>query len=365
MPRNKLISTCLLLPMSKLYGMAVAMRSMMFKWGILKRRTFDIPVIVVGNLAVGGTGKTPHTEYIVNLLRGQYKIGIISRGYKRKTKGFVLATSRTTPLDIGDEPYQMYHKFGGHIPVAVCEKRCDGIDRLREICPGINLIVLDDAFQHRYVQPAVSIVLTEFKRPVFYDKLLPLGRLREPMKALEGADIIVVTKCPNEIKPLDGRLFKKNLSLIPEQTLAFSRIRYQMPQPVFKEHAAQGLEIRALSDRDSVLIVTGIANPRPFVRYLKSFGFGIRLKVFPDHHNFSRHDMDDIELRFDSMPGRRKYIITTEKDAVRLANNPYYPYKLRQYTYYIPVDVEFDVNTGEDFDVALKKLLDRRDADTQ
>lgn len=357
MPRNKFISNCILLPLSRLYGLGVGVRSLMFKWGIFKRRTFDIPVIVVGNIAVGGTGKTPHTEYIVTLLRSRYNVGVVSRGYKRRTKGFVLATDRTTPLDIGDEPYQIYHKFGGSVPVAVCEKRCEGIDRLRAIDPGVNLIVLDDAFQHRYVNPAVSVVLTEFKRPVFFDKLMPLGRLREPMKAIEAADIVVVSKCPDEIKPLETRLFKKNLNLFPTQKLMFSRLRYLPPQAVFPDQSPRGLDLNRLDGADRVLILSGIANPRPFVRYLKTFKFGVRLKVFSDHHNFTRHDMDTIQAKFEDIDAPHKFIVTTEKDAVRLSNNPYYPHELKAITYYIPVTVEFDTANGDNFDSVLQRLI--------
>ena len=175
----------------------------MFKWHILKQREFPVPVVVVGNISVGGAGKTPHTEYIIELLRYKYRIGMLSRGYKRQTKGFVLATKRSTPIDIGDEPYQIYQKFCDDITVAVCEDRCAGIDEMLRLDPNINLIILDDAFQHRYVKPAVSIVLTEFNNPVFYDKLLPLGRLREPVNAIYRADMIVVTKCPEQLKKLE------------------------------------------------------------------------------------------------------------------------------------------------------------------
>ncbi|MDE7136086.1 MAG: tetraacyldisaccharide 4'-kinase, partial [Muribaculaceae bacterium] len=188
MAANKFVKNLILLPMSKLYGLGVGFRSLMFRWGLLKSRTFDVPVIAVGNLAVGGTGKTPHTEYIIDLLRGNYRIGMISRGYKRKTKGFVLATSRSTPLDIGDEPYQIYQKFGRDIMVAVGEDRCEAIDKLLAIDPKINLIVLDDALQHKYVKPTISVLLTDFNRPIYMDKLLPLGRLREPASEAYKAD---------------------------------------------------------------------------------------------------------------------------------------------------------------------------------
>lgn len=359
MAKNKAVSNFILLPLSKLYSFGVGVRNLMFKWHILKQREFDIPVIVVGNIAVGGTGKTPHTEYVINLLKNHYHIGVLSRGYKRKTKGFVLATSRSTPNDIGDEPYQIYQKFGREVSVAVCENRCEGIDELRKIDPQINMIVLDDAFQHRYVKPTVSIVLTEFNRPIFMDSILPLGRLREPASAIYRADIVVITKCPEQLKPLEYRIFKTKLKLYPYQKLMFSRYRYPGLKPLFPEETRVSPNLSWMSAEDAILVVSGIDNPRPFVRYLKSYEPVVKVKVFPDHHNFTRKDIEVIENRFDELEGANKYIITTEKDAVRLMNNPYYPHRLKAVTFYQPIEVEFDKGNLEssDFRGDLLKLI--------
>lgn len=362
MAKNKLISNCVLLPLSKIYGAAMSVRNTMFKWHILKQREFDVPVVVVGNIAVGGTGKTPHTEYVINLLKYNYHIGVISRGYKRKTKGFVLATSRSTPLDIGDEPYQIYQKFGREVAVAVCENRCDGIEELLKIDPKINLILLDDAFQHRYVKPTISIVLTEFNRPIFYDSMLPFGRLREPAKAIYRADIVVVTKCPNQLKPLEYRIFKNNLQLYPYQKLFFSKFDYMPLRPVFPEEVVSIPNLGWMTADDNVLVVSGIANPRPLVRHVKSFAPVVKIKIFPDHHNFSRKDLAAIERKFDEMSGVNKIILTSEKDAVRLANNPYFPQRLKSQIFYQPITVVFDTHTTDTFDFELKKML--RDCDS-
>lgn len=205
----------LLYPISRIYGMITAVRNKMFEYGMLKQQEFDIPIVVVGNISMGGTGKTPHVEYIVESLLGRYNIGVLSRGYKRTTKGFVLATPQSRPEDIGDESYQIYRKFGPDITVAVCEKRADGINMMREINPKLNMIILDDAFQHRYVKPSVAVVLTEYNRPVFKDSILPYGRLRESARALNRADIVIVTKCPLEMKPMHYRIFEENLKLFP------------------------------------------------------------------------------------------------------------------------------------------------------
>ncbi len=357
MPRNKVIEKLILLPMSKIYGMVTTLRNCFFNWGIFKQRTFDVPIVVVGNIAVGGAGKTPHVEYIIEALRETYRIGVLSRGYKRNTKGFILASQRSTPLDIGDEPYQIYQKYGRDVTVAVCEDRCKGIEEILKINPEINLMLLDDAFQHRYVKPSVAIVLTEFNRPIFFDKMLPLGRLRESTRAIYRADMVLVTKCPERIKPVEYRIFKNHLSLYPYQKLYFSRFHYNTLQPVFPDNARMVPYLEYLSDQDRLLIVSGIANPKPFVRYIKQFKPLVKIQVFPDHHNFTRKDLDLISTRFENIKARNKYIITTEKDAVRLANNPYFPPALRPYTFYLPIKVVFDDDTGDSFTADLKKLI--------
>lgn len=357
MQKNSLISTLVLLPLSKLYGFGVGVRNLMFKWHILKQREFPVPVIVVGNLGVGGTGKTPHTEYLIDLLRYKYHIGMLSRGYKRQTKGFVLATRRSSPLDIGDEPYQIYQKFGNEITVAVCEDRCAGIDEMLRLDPNINLIILDDAFQHRYVKPTLAIVLTEFNNPVFYDRLLPLGRLREPVSAIYRADMVIVTKCPEQLKALEYRIIKNNLKLFPYQKLFFSRYNYPPLQPLFPDAGPETLYFNWLTGYDSVLVLSGIANPKPLIRYVKRFRAHVNVKHFPDHHNFTRKDLDAILQKYNEMEGDRKYIVTTEKDAVRLINNPYFPHELKKYIYYQPVEVQFDPMNSEDFDTAVQKFL--------
>lgn len=359
MARNKVVEKVILLPMSKIYGMVTGLRNCFFNWGIFKQCSFEVPVVVIGNISVGGAGKTPHTEYIIEALRHSYKIGVLSRGYKRHTKGFILASQHSTPLDIGDEPYQIYQKYGRDVTVAVCEDRCKGIQEMLKINPEINLMVLDDAFQHRYVKPSVSIVLTEFNRPLFFDKMLPLGRLRESQRAIYRADMVIVTKCPENIKPVEYRIFKNHLSLYPYQKLFFSRFKYNILRPVFPDNARQVPYLEYLTEHDRLLIVSGIANPKPFVRYIRQFKPLVKIHVYPDHHNFSRKDLETITQRFDSIEARNKYIITTEKDAVRLANNPYFPPALRPYTFYLPINVEFDDNTGDVFVADLKKLIEQ------
>lgn len=347
----------LLYPISRLYGVGIAARNKMFEYGMLKQQEFDVPIVVVGNIAMGGTGKTPHVEYIVGSFLGRYNIGVLSRGYKRATKGFVLATPQSRPEDIGDESYQIYRKFGPDITVAVCEKRSEGIRKMREINPKLDMIILDDAFQHRYVKPSASVILTEYNRPVFMDKLLPYGRLREPARALNRADIVVVTKCPPDMKAMDYRIFEENLKLFPYQKLYFSRYNYGHLVPIFPEEAH---DIPALDHQGadtSILVVTGVANPKPFVRFLRRHKAKVKLKRFTDHHNFTSSDMEEIARLYDELQGKNKFIITTEKDAVRILNNPYFPHRLKKSIFYVPIKVEF-IDRGEpDFTSGLEKTI--------
>lgn len=356
---KKVLNKMLMLPLSGLYGFGVRTRDLMFKTGILKRKKFDIPVIVVGNIAVGGTGKTPHTEYIIALLRKKYNVGVISRGYGRKTSGFIEITPDSTPREVGDEPYQMYRKYSGeNVFFAVCEDRCVGIDTLCRLHPEIGIIVLDDAFQHRYVDPDVAIVLTEFGRPAFYDHLLPYGRLREPVSAIGEADIVIVTKCPPKVRPIEYRIFKNNLKLYPYQKLFFSSFDYKEPQPVFPGSTNYHPMLRYLGKQDVILAVAGIGNPRPFLKYLKQTGAQVFAKLFSDHHDFTRDDILSIEEKFNTLQGSNRIIMTTEKDAVRLRNNPDVPESLRRSMFYLPIEVRFDdsYNREETFDKALMAL---------
>lgn len=357
----RIIKNIIYTPLSLIYGAVTYIRNKMFDFNILRSESFDIPVISVGNIAVGGTGKTPHTEYIISLLCEKYNMAMLSRGYKRKTSGFIMAFANCTPQDIGDEAYQIYQKYGNKIKVAVCENRVNGIKKIREIYPEINLIILDDAFQHRYVKPSLSIVLTEFNHPFYDDKLLPLGRLRESKHAIkERADIVIITKCPDDIKPVDFRLFKKHLTLYPYQKLYFSKYRYDRLCPIYTDASTYIPMLDIFTKKDIILAVTGIANPIPLIKYLKRYDTVVKVMHFPDHHNFSRADINDIEDVYLKLKGRYKIIITTEKDAVRLANNPYFPHRLKQHIFYQPINVEFLPYSNEQFDDYLVKEIERK-----
>lgn len=340
MTLKKFVAEVFLLPLSKIYGAVTYMRNKFFEWGILKSVSFDVPVLVIGNVSVGGTGKTPHVEYIASLMMSTHHVAVLSRGYKRATKGFVLADDRSSPRDIGDESYQIYHKFDGKVRVAVCEDRVQGIRKLLEIDPRINFIILDDAFQHRYVKPAVSIVVAEYKHPIYEDSMLPYGRLRENRRSIYRADIVVVTKCPDGMRPMDCRVQARNYDLFPYQHLYFSRFGYRPLKPVFPDNASSFPYLDYLTGDDSLLAVAGIGNPRPFVRYLKSFDAVVKVDVYPDHHSYTRKDFEHLLTRYKSLKGNRRIIVTTEKDAVRMLNNPYFPHELKAITYYLPIEVE-------------------------
>ena len=340
----------ILTPMSWLYGAGVALRNLMFEYGLLKETSFDVPVVGVGNITVGGTGKTPHVEYILEYLRYKRNVAVLSRGYKRKTKGFILASSKSTPDSIGDEPLQIYEKFGGNVKVAVCESRVKGVKQLIKEFPKLDLILLDDSFQHRYIKPKVNILLMDYSHPVYTDNLLPLGRMRESASAVERADFVITTKCPQNIAALDMRIVSKRLNLKPYQKLYFSTFDYGGLIPVFPDDCPYRALLEEFSSEDKVLLLTGIANPRPFVNHFRQYPFKRKVLYFPDHHDFSKSDLSEIRSKFRSNTGRRKIIITTEKDAVRLCHNPYFPHDIKPFIFYIPIGVRMlESNFGNDF----------------
>lgn len=330
-------------PMSWIYGAATDVRNWLFDHNVLTVEEFDVPVVSVGNITVGGTGKTPHVEYIAGLLSSGHHVAVLSRGYKRKTKGFVLANRNSTPDTIGDEPMQIYLKLGSRVKVAVCENRRKGIKEIMRLFPDTQFILLDDAFQHRYVKPKVNILLMDYSRPVYKDYPLPYGRLRESKYQINRADMVIVTKCPaGSLQPLQFRMITNDLGLMSYQKLYFSSFAYGSLTPAFPHDHPYSVELSELGRRDAVLLVTGIANPRGFINHFAKYPFKVSVAHFPDHHDFTRADMDMIKDRFMALKGERKIIITTEKDAVRMAYNPYFPAVLKPSTFYIPVQVRME-----------------------
>ena len=336
-------------PFSWLYGLGVGARNLMFDFGILRSEAFDVPVISVGNISVGGTGKTPHTEYLIRLLKKSFHVAILSRGYKRKTSGFVLSEEHSTVSDIGDEPFQMKQKFPD-IHIAVDKKRRRGIKRLcaDDIQPPVDVVILDDAYQHRYVVPGVNILLMDYHRLICYDCLLPAGRLREPASNKRRADIVIVTKCPHNITPMERRGIERSLGLFPWQGLYFSTFRYGKLVSLFRT-PTQTLELEDLKrEHVEVLLLTGIGSPQQMEYDISRFTSFVPMH-FSDHHNFSKKDQRDIEQKFNAIQAEKKIIITTEKDGTRLLPCQYFSEELKQYVYVLPIEVDFMNETADDF----------------
>ena len=334
-----------LLPLSWLYGLGVKFRNMLFEIGILHSESFDVPVISVGNITVGGTGKTPHVEYLIELLKDKAKVAVLSRGYKRRTRGFVIADDNATAKTIGDEPLQMKRKYGDDITVAVDRKRCHGIRQLTSDEDGIDVILLDDAFQHRYVQPGVNILLVDYHRLIIYDKLLPAGRLREPLSGKNRADIVIVTKCPHDLKPMEFRVITKAMNLYPFQRLFFTCLEYRNITPVF----GSGEQSLDSIDKDChILLLTGIASPQQMIEDLSPRCPHITPLTFGDHHTFTSSDVARINNEFAALP-HPKMIITTEKDATRLIAVEGLSEEVRGAMFALPVKIRFMLGQEESF----------------
>ena len=335
-----------LLPFSWLYGLGVNLRNTLFNMGVLKSRSFDIPVISVGNITVGGTGKTPHVEYLVRLLQDQFHVAVLSRGYKRKSKGFIKATADTKMPTIGDEPYQMKQKFP-LATIAVDKNRCHGIDRLTADDDTLDVILLDDTFQHRYVKPGINILLVDYHRLIIYDELLPAGRLREPLNGKDRADIVIVTKCPKDLKPMEFRVITKAMNLYPYQQLFFTTIEYdQQLHPVFQD--IQGTKNVDELKGFNVLLLTGIGSPQQVKHDLDPLVASITPLTFSDHHQFNEKDVQLINDTLASMPSPR-LVITTEKDATRLQETAGLSTLVRTNLYYLPIHVCFMLKQGDTF----------------
>jgi tetraacyldisaccharide 4'-kinase len=302
----------LLLPFALLYALIIWVRNRLYDKKILESVSFNIPIICVGNLSVGGTGKSPMIEYLIRLLIEEHKLAVLSRGYKRKTSGYILASEVTGALEIGDEPMQFYTKFPG-VAVAVGENRVEAIPQLLHDRPETEVILLDDAFQHRAIKPGFSILLTDVNNLYTSDFYLPTGDLRDEVKSSNRADIIVATKCKTTFSEEHRIKVAKELDPQPHQQLFFSTIEYATPHHILNEqhtcHLHKNLE---------VLLVTGIANVEPLKRYIMENTYTYERMSFSDHHIFTIDDLNEIKNRFSTIQNEQKIIVTTEKDAVRL-----------------------------------------------
>jgi tetraacyldisaccharide 4'-kinase len=341
----------LLFPFSFIYGLLLYLRNKFYDWNLFKTTSFDFPIISVGNLNLGGVGKTPHVEYLIRLLNKNYKIATLSRGYKRNTSGFFLSNNNSTVAEIGDEPLQYKLKFK-NILVAVDEKRVNGIKKIKEIHSETHVILLDDAFQHRAVNPGVNILITESNQLYVNDYVVPSGRLREWSYGSKRAGIIIVSKTSDTLSLDEKKRMIEELNPLPHQKIYFSYIKYGEMTPF--TNIAHNV-IKEIGKNFSILLLTGIAKSESLLNELKTQFSSIEHLKFSDHHNFTDSDIADIKTRFKNLYGNNKIIITTEKDIMRLS----LPKTLEQLQdipiFYIPIEICFHGNDKEEFD---KQILE-------
>lgn len=338
----------LLLPFALLYWLGIAIRNWLYDKNIFKSASFGLPLICVGNLSVGGTGKSPMVEYLVERLKNNFRIATLSRGYKRKTRGYALANENTTALEIGDEPMQFHLKFPD-VPVSVGERRIEAIPQLLHDKPCTEAIILDDAFQHRTIRAGLNILLTEYNNLYTRDFYLPTGDLRDLRSSAKRAEIIVVTKCKPDLTEAEKNKVIKELDPLPEQHIFFTAIEYGDPYHI-NANSTSGV-----NENKEILLVTGIANPKPLKRMLEEQSKTYYMMQYPDHHIFTVDDLNEIKKKFEGIASKNKMILTTEKDAVRLVkfHNDINELPL----YVIPVRHHFLFGEGDLFDKLVINII--------
>ena len=337
---------CLLAPAALLYKAGVTFRHRLFDWGVLKSEKFDIPVVCIGNITVGGTGKTPMAEMVIAYMSQMHNVALLSRGYGRRTKGYREVKTDSHYRDVGDEPLQIKLKFPGTV-VVVCEKRAEGIRRIRAEHPEVDLIIMDDGFQHRYVEPKINIVMIDATRPIQHDRMLPLGTLRDLPEELHRAHYFVVTKCPEKMAPIDRRIMRKVLIQVAYQRVYFTRFESFMPQPLYPDAAPD----EPLLHGRQVIALSGIGNPKPFLATLRERYEVVQEMTLEDHHVYKVRDLNRLRDLLGRCPGA--VIVTTEKDAVKLTNRAKIPEEIRRSIYYLPINISFIEDSATD---CLQKL---------
>lgn len=300
----------LLYPFALIYGAMIWLRNRLYDTGFFSSVEFSVPVISVGNLSVGGTGKTPHVEYLIRMLQYEYKVATMSRGYKRRTQGFIVAGPDANALKIGDEPMQYHMKFPD-VVVSVAEERITGIPYLLQRVPDIDVVLLDDAYQHRSVKPGINILITDYAKPFYKDHILPIGRLREKRNAYKRATTIIVSKCPADLTPAQAEEMVQHIAPWPHQQVFFSTISYRQPYDL-----VTGEDISL--DNTNAVLVCCIANPQPLVQHLRQVVSDVHVLSYGDHHYFVTSDLEEIKSAYQNWDAPNKTIVTTEKDAARL-----------------------------------------------
>lgn len=330
------------------YRMVISIRHWMFDCGLLKGKEFPIPIICVGNITVGGTGKTPTAEMIVGYMKSYYNVALLSRGYGRRTKGYIEVKTSSSYRDVGDEPLQIKLKYPDAL-VVVCERRAEAVSRIMKEHPEINLIVMDDGFQHRYVKARINVVIVDSTRPYYEDDFLPAGTLRDKVSSLDRAHYFIVTKCPADMQPLAQRMWRKELHNIAYQKVYFTRVVPTEAVPLFQTD-------NILTAGGEVVVMSGIGNPKAFVSDVRK-RYNVKAKLnFPDHHVYSMSDIERIVAILKQYP--QAMLLTTEKDAVKLRRSRRVPDIMRERLFYQPLKVEFLEGSDEDFLGTLKLDLE-------
>lgn len=342
-------------PLSILYGAIVWLRNKLYDAGFISSIQFNIPVISIGNLSTGGTGKTPHIEYLIRLLQYEYKVATMSRGYKRRTTGFYLAKEGTDATMIGDEPMQFYHKFP-EIVVSVCEDRMTGIPRLLGERPEVDVILLDDAFQHRSVKPGLNILIMDIAKPFYKDFILPLGSLREGRRAYKRADVIIVSKCPLSLSGEEQQEIIRKIKPLPHQRIFFSAISYGAITDFFTGEKVEGI------GQHNVIMVSGIAKPESMLQHLRQMAKDVHLLRYPDHHYFTQNNLEEIKQTYDNWDVPNKIVVTTEKDATRLAIHQETLAQWNIRIVVLPITVQF-INKADEFNNVVQAYILREKAE--
>ena len=345
---NNTLKYILLKPLSVLYGIGVGLRNKLFDLGIFHSHKCGLTTISVGNITVGGTGKTPHAEYLLEYLSKRVSTAYLSRGYKRSTTGFKIADEKSTASTIGDEAYQIYRKFE-NVTVAVDGNRVNALKKLQQHKAEPKVVVLDDAYQHRKLHPDLNILLIDYNRLTYRDLMLPLGELRESSENTDRADIIIFTKCPNTMQPVDMLSTRTQINPFPYQTLYYTSLSYGEPKGLFTD---KKIELYG----KEVLLITGIAQPQHLHKHLEQYASLITALKYPDHHRFTSYDIQEIAEDYEGLANGNRVIITTEKDAARLISMEI-PESIKNDIYTIGIEIEFLFNGKQNFNAQIDKFL--------
>lgn len=356
-PLNMLVTLLrpLLYPFSILYGIIMWLRNKLYDSGIYSSITFSVPVINVGNLSTGGTGKTPHIEYLIRLLQYEYKVATMSRGYKRRSKGFILAGTSSTAFELGDEPMQFHLKYP-EVAVSVAEERMTGIPALISEKPFTEVVLLDDAYQHRSVKAGLNILITDYAKPFYTDFILPFGNLRESRSAYKRANIIIVSKCPAQLGQKEQQKIIESIAPLPHQQVFFTKIKYGTCYDIFT-----GASL-LLTPQHKVILISGIAKPEPMLNYLKTKVAEVHLLRYADHHYYTDNNLEEIKQTFDNWPSANTVLVTTEKDATRLSLKKE---KLQEWDlplFVLTIEIGF-LNDGGKFDKSVIQYIERERAE--